>query len=236
MKYILPSNRRLSALTKYLVQLSISFGPRDLNKRVDTTKPLDGNEGLGKIINGRVQQPPEPAFKRLHILYIIHDVLSRLYTDYDFDDPERSALIEDLQPRVCTLAELAACHCCEKGTKTTPMVMDLVELWATRGIFTPEQITQTRDNILLADGSEWRSLESNLRRQDGGNRADKQRREHMMKYAGCLPARHGVIDNPDAPWHELPAANAFSVIRDIGFPTKEWYLDPGGERVEGGRK
>ena len=43
--------------------------------RVDTTKPGDENEGLGKIVNGKVQQPPEPAFKRLHLLYLIHDLL-----------------------------------------------------------------------------------------------------------------------------------------------------------------
>lgn len=218
---------------KYLVLLSKSFGPRNLDKRIDTTKPLDGNEGLGKIVNGRVQQPPQPAFKRLHILYFVHDALCYINNHFENDVVFKRATLEQFRPKVSTLAELAACRCSDKGTKTTPMVLDVLEFWNNNDVFTPERIEQMRDNILLADGSDWDSLVKNLA-VDGGNRADEQNKLHKEWNKWRLPDRHGVIDDPTAPWHELPAANGLYMMRTRGYPLRANVFPQGGFQLQNG--
>ena len=87
--------------------------------RVDTTKTDDENEGLDRIVNGKVQQPPEPAFKRLHLLYILHDVLMHQHSHRHlrYGNEETSEQIAVLVGR---LAELTVCGCGGKTSQYLP--------------------------------------------------------------------------------------------------------------------
>lgn len=211
---------------KYLVVLSKSFDPRDPDVRVDTTKPNDENEGLGKIVNGKVQQPPEPAFKRLHILYLLHDLLVYVHhhrSNHGFP----SDLTERLYSDVSVLAELAVCGCEGSAARTCPMILDLSSLWERSHLFPSTQISQLRERIQQADGSTWHFTLSKLAKEEE-TKADLARQHQDSTTKWILPAQHGVIDDPTAPWHELPAANGLYLRRKHGYPLRASALPQGG--------
>ena len=219
------------------MQLSRSFAPRDLEARVDTTKPGDENEGLGKIVNGKVQQPPDPAYKRLHLLFIIHDVLSYLKSHPARHTPGAQAgvsaeSLDVLQPSVSTLAELAACG---KGgaVNTRDAVLDLLAFWRASQVFSAAQLDRMHEKVLLADSSEWSSLLLRL----SSNGESNPREQTSLLEGGSkwtLPDRHGVIDDPVAPWHELPAANGLYIKRTRGYPIRSSAIAQGGFRLRDG--
>lgn len=217
---------------KYLGLLSMSFGPKNLDKLVDTTKPLDGNVGLGRIVKGRVQQPPEPAFKRLHILYIVHDVFC--YMMHHVKNAQQQ-IREQMRWKASTLMELAVCHCCGKRGKVTPKVKELLDVWEKKDIFDSVTCARQRDNISLATETEWDTLVGNLRH-DGGNRLDQQRKELQEWRKNNLPLSHGIPDDPGAPWHELPAANGLYMLRTQGYPLSAMKMPPQGYLIDGGGK
>ena len=233
---ILASSARTEALAKYLVTLSRSFCPRDSAARVDTTKPGDENEGLGKIVNGKVQQPPDPAFKRLHILYIVHDVLSYAHSHTTDSRRDRHAqisqkILQQLQPSVCVLAELAACHSGSKAGNVCSIVLDVLSFWRKNQIFTSGQLDEMREKVSAADGLEWDTL---LNRLTSDEQEQKSQIEDGTKWV--LPVRHGVNSDSTAPWHELPAANGLYLKRTRGYPLRIIALPQGGFRLRGGGK
>ena len=218
---------------KYLVTLSKSFYPRDTEARVDTTKPGDDNEGLGKIVNGKVQQPPEPAFKRLHVLYVVHDVLSYVQRHGQSGQNYYTDSLEQLRHDMCILAELATCGCGGKSVRTAPLVMDLLAFWRSSKGLTSDQTNQMHDRILQADGTEWESMLTKLTRNEESKVSDMRRqREDEVKWV--LPDRHGVINDPTAPWHELPAANGLYLKRTRGYPLRASAIPPGGVSLRNG--
>ena len=225
------SQARTTAFAKYLITLSKSFCPRDLDVRLDTTKPGDENEGLGKIVNGKVQQQPEPAFKRLHILYLVHDVLSYIHNHLEVSGhsvryyPRET--LEIVRPDVCTLAELAVCGCDGKAAKTAPMVMDLLAFWREHDFFTTEQMNSIRDRVLSADETEWDMMQERLKRTEESKASTQDNQSHDgVKW--IVPRQHGVIDDPAAPWHELPAANGLYMKRTRGYPLRASTFPAGG--------
>lgn len=237
-KTVLPSRTRTAALAKYLVTLSKSCPPRDADAKVDTTKPGDENEGLGKIINGKFPQPPEPAFRRLHILYILHDVLVFIHhhlarSRHSYESSIGRVALDQLRPAISTLAELAACGCSGKASKSCPYVLDLITFWKTMQIFPPNDLDDLRDRVLLADTADWDSTLSKLAAEDAG-RVEQQRKDEENESQWILPDRHGVINDPTAPWHELPAANGLYMKRTRGYPLRAGAFPQGGFSLKNG--
>ena len=225
---------------KYLMTLSKSCTPRDSDVRVDTTKPGDEHEGLGKIVNGKVQQPPEPAFKRLHILYLVHDLLVFVRNHRNNRDSQgqdnSNQLIDQLYPDVCALAELAACGCDGKAARTCPIVLDLLVFWKSYQIFAPDQLDDMRSKVLRADEMDWDSMLTKLAKAEE-SKADTHRRRQEDEAKWILPERHGVINDPTAPWHELPAANGLYLRRKHGYPLRASAIPVGGMYLQhGGRE
>jgi hypothetical protein len=217
---------------KYLVTLSKSFIPSDLDARVDSTKPTDENEGLGKVVNGKVQQPPEPAFKRLHILYLVHDLL--VYIHYhESHHGDHQDLKEQLYHEIGVLAELAACGCDGNAARTYPMILDLLSLWEQSRIVPSTQIEQLRARVVQADGAGWTSTLSKLAKAEE-SRVDFDRKQADDGAKWVLPQRHGVIDDPTAPWHELPAANGLYLRRKHGYPLRASAIPAGGLPIRNG--
>lgn len=201
---------------------------------MDTTKPGDENEGLGKIIDGRVQQPPEPAFKRLHLLYILHDVLLHYHIHRnDYDSPELWATLDRMQPDIARLAELAACGCGGKSSSTCQEILQLLTHWEHTVMFSTEQINEMRDNVRAADGVEWATAINKLAAREERT-ADQERRRREDETKWMIPDRHGVHNDPAAPWHELPAANGLYLKRTAGSPLFAGDLPPGGIKVQKG--
>ena len=219
-----------------MVTLSKSFCPRDPDVRVDTTKPGDENEGLGKIVNGKVQQQPQAAFKRLHILYLAHEVLC--YVQRHASIPGHVDTLEQLRPDVHTLVELAVCGCDGKAAKTCTAVMDLLAFWKDHQIFTSQQIDDLRDSVLLADETDWDTMMSRIAKADESKAVDRKiKGDDGVKW--IFPDRHGAPNDPVAPWHELPAANGLYMKRTRGYPLRASsfpqggiYLRNGGEKAD----
>ena len=222
---------------KYLITLSKSFSPRDPDVRVDTTKPGDEHEGLGKIVNGKVQQPPEPAFKRLHVLYLVHDLLVHVRNHRSGRDSDGQSyakqLIDHLYPDVCALAEIAACGCDGKAARTCPMVLELLSFWKSGQIFAPNQIEDMRTRVLQGDGTEWNAMLAKLAKAEE-RKVDTHRKRQEDEVKWILPERHGVINDPTAPWHELPAANGLYLRRKHGYPLRASAIPAGGIYLQNG--
>lgn len=214
--------------------LSKIFAPRDLDVRVDTNKQSDENEGLGNIVDGKVQQPPEPAFKRLHILYLVHDLLMHSQSHARSNGGrEQASSLAPLLAVVETLAQLAVCGCGGKAANTCHVVLDLISFWEGAGLFSAQRVEQLRRTVHSADGLNWETALDRLARSDE-SRVGNERRQREDDTKWILPDRHGVLGDYTAPWHELPAANGLYLKRTRGYPLRANALPPGGAWVQNG--
>ena len=205
---------------------------------MDTSKPGDDNEGLGNVGSSKVQQPPEPAFKRLYLLYIVHDILvfvhnhSRNHEDFG-QRSFRADALEQLRPAIITLAVLAACGCNGSAAKTYSAVLEVLAFWKTQQIFPTYQLGHMHDRVLAADSTEWDSMLRELTAEEENKAND----EKKLKQDGTkwrLPERHSVVNDPTAPWHELPAANGLYMKRTRGYPLRANALPFGGFQLRNG--
>ena len=198
-----------------------------------------------------MRKPPQPAAKRLHIFYIAAHTLSSLHStrsdprdvmhfrqhDHNIID----ALLRKWTPRISTLAELAACKCSKGGVDMTPRILHAVErlhgalnvLATNAEVF---DLTAFRERVLRAQRTPWPELIEALSATGGSGTATtldserlrlaEARRPHVSK------ERHGVIDDPSAPWHELPATNGLYMLRTRGYPLRAAAFPPGGFGME----
>ena len=237
-EYILSSSTRISALSKYLIVLSKSCEPKDAGAKVDTTKPSDENEGLSNAVGGKAQQPPTPAFRRLHLLYIVHDVLIHVRNHVSNDPrlaqrPQTSATLEQLYPVASTLAELAACGSGNNATSLSAPVLDVLMFWKQSQIFRANQVDEVRLKVSAAESAEWDSLLSKVHA-NSSNENGQSTRNEADEVNWRLPDRHGVVYDPSAPWHELPAANGLYMKRTRGYPLRAMAFEQGGFRIQSG--
>jgi len=219
-------------LCQLLFAISKSFEPRDPGRRVDTTRPEDSNAGLGKIVAGMVQQPPQPHFKRLHILYIASDVLTTLHyrnLDSRAPNPESVAVIERYLP---LLAGLATFRGHSKYAPNYPDTLSLLLIWLNNSILSESQLAEIHAKTLQASTSTltWPTFLA------GVNSEETQITQTLAREAETanlgLPKTHGVPHDPTAPWHELPAANGLFMKRTRGYPLKAAALPQGGYEVK----
>jgi hypothetical protein len=217
---------------KYLVALSKSFAPRDPTARVDTTKPLDDNEGLGKIINGKVQQPPQPAFKRLHVLYLIHDLLMYGHSHrHEHSQHDYQNSLQILRPEAVKLVSLTVCGCIgNQVSKTRDLVFKLVNIWSAGELFSSNEIEELLSAINTFADLDWEPALAKLSGLESQSAANA--RQNNFKWV--IPTKHGLPGDPSAPWHELPAANGLWMKRTAGFPLVGELLPAGGVRLRGG--
>ncbi len=195
--------------------------------------PGDENEGLGKIVDGKVQQPPEPAFKRLHLLYLVHDVLMHYHSHRLSSGVQGSSeAIEQLRPDVSKLCELAVCGCGgdTRTTSTYQPVLELLGFWEKSGLFSTSSTDQMRNAVRSADAKDWDTVLDKVAR-DNEN-GQKVLDDDATKW--ILPTHHGVPSDPTAPWHELPAANGLYLKRTKGYPLLAGALPPRGFPVSSG--
>ena len=142
-------------------------------------------------------------------------------------------LFERIWPGIRTLAELAVCGCSGRAAKTCPMVLDLITFWKKHQIFAAEQLDSLRDRVLPANDASWDDTLENLAANEE-NRTNGQRKQLQDDTRWVLPESHGVIGDPTAPWHELPAANGLLIKRTRGYPLRATALPPGGFRLRNG--
>ncbi|OTB05218.1 hypothetical protein M426DRAFT_72954 [Hypoxylon sp. CI-4A] len=174
-KNLVQSPTRIAALVKYLTALAKSFSQ--------------------DIAASRRVREPSSKRKRLHILYILNDVL------YHTHVRDRNVhFAEKLEPALPDLVRVAAAF--RNSPKHTKKVSDLIELWDEKGYFSKTIIQKLRNAVKEAPES--------ISKADapiGGTSATGTKSSKDAPF--IMPAFHGDVT---VPWYDLPAANWLPAI------------------------
>nr|POE72808.1 uncharacterized protein CFP56_30747 [Quercus suber] len=232
------STERIQVLCKYLLALSKSFVPREPTELVPTDAKDQGFDGLGKIVKGKLQQPPQQAFRCLHLLYIVHDLLLWFF-EHSFDTqeiiPARAAIIDAIKIRIPALVGLAAFRGSPDCASTFELVVDILMIWEERGVFDMDFLQSLESTASMAhtESKGWHVLLEYLL-PDAALYDLTLKVEKESEWV--VPLRHGLPGDPQAPWHELPAANGLHMRRTYGHPLQPRAFPIGGYNLEDGGK
>ncbi|KAI9659782.1 MAG: hypothetical protein M1829_006544 [Trizodia sp. TS-e1964] len=181
---VTPSSARITAFGKYLFNLSKSYDSLS-------------QKGASPAATSK----PSTKRKRLHMLYLINDLLHHTKsqgTTY----PEIASLTSKLQPSLVDLFTAVASFLnCPKHQKK---IVELLSIWEENAYYSKSYIEKLRETVQNAASHGSPSL---------GNKGDKQHSGHdgiasteiLKKDAPfVVPASHG---DPYTPYYDLPAAN-----------------------------
>ncbi|KAM0813821.1 hypothetical protein AB5N19_13820 [Seiridium cardinale] len=177
LNHVVQSTNRVAALGKYLTALAHSFN-------VDIAATRQAHE-------------PSSKRKRLHILYVLNDLLYHICVRQREDG--FSSQLESFLPALAQSA--AAFPDCPRHAKK---VADLVDLWGEQGYFSKAFIVQLQDAIRDAP-----TLDPSLVANGSTPRATITGGKISKDAPFIMPAMHGDVT---APWYDLPAANWLPVI------------------------
>ncbi|KAI0118513.1 hypothetical protein F4776DRAFT_634433 [Hypoxylon sp. NC0597] len=175
LKTLAQSPARITALGKYMTALAKSF-PQD-------------------VAASRKTREPSSKRKRLHILYILNDVLYHAYVR-----DENPGFAEKLESFMPDLFRLAAAFL--NSPKHTKKVQDLVALWSENRYFSEAFIQKLQAIIQDAPNSV-----SDVDAPADGALATGTKSTKDAPF--IMPAIHGDVT---ASWYDLPAANWLPVI------------------------
>ncbi|KAI0021881.1 hypothetical protein F4780DRAFT_778155 [Xylariomycetidae sp. FL0641] len=172
------SAARVAALGKYLLALATSF--------------------TADIAATRQAREPSSKRKRLHILYILNDVLYHAHIR-DKDD----TLSVNLQPFVPGLVQRAAAF--PKSPKHHKKIQDLLDYWDEKRLFPQDFIGKLRTTAREAPHTQDSVSSANGAANGASTSASKNPKDAPF----VMPAMHG---DENTPWYDLPAANWLPVI------------------------
>ena len=230
----------MAALTKYLLTLSKSLAPRSTGSTTETVRSKEDYEGLGRTRDGNLEQPPNAAFKRLHILFIVHDVLSFVAVksrDGQHNNRIRcdGAAWESLKTHAGLLAQLAACmeNKSRHDRTTLSSVRSILHVWQKLNIFDAATCSSMKSKCEEAGTISWTDLQQKFEADEAQVLLDEQRRrEEATKW--ILPMQHHLPYDNATPWHDLPATNALFQKRTQGYPLQAASLPRGGYHFRNG--
>ncbi|KAI2608535.1 uncharacterized protein GGS25DRAFT_490728 [Hypoxylon fragiforme] len=175
LKNLVQSPARVVALGKYLTALSKSFS-------------LD-------VAASRQAREPSAKRKRLHILYVLSDVL--YHVNVRIGD---SSFAQKLEPYLPDLVRAAAAF--PNSPKQSKKVLGLVDFWSENGFF-PQAFTQKLTTII-------HEAPNSIPKSDAPIDAATATASKSAKDAPfIMPAMHGDVA---VSWYDLPAANWLPVI------------------------
>ena len=187
-----------------------------------------------------ISQRPEPKLKRLYLVNIMHDVLVNernyfILSDRHAEGSVRQRNVEQLRSPLEALLELAACGSDGAEVQTVPRLLTMTEIWQNKHVFTQEQAEQMQKRVLMAKGVSWQATLAKLAAEEASSKSEEIY-PSSDETIGLLPERHGVHDNSNAPWHQLPAANGLYMKRKYGYPLRAKAMPKGGFKVPNGGK
>ncbi|RYP11775.1 hypothetical protein DL765_007617 [Monosporascus sp. GIB2] len=178
LKHLVHSPARVAALGKYLTALAKSFS--------------------ATLAASRQAREPSSKRKRLHVLYLLNDVLYHaVVRDRDSSFPAK------VEPFLPDLTQTAAAF--SNSPKHAKKVHDLVGLWEENRYFAPGFVEKLRTVAKEAPKLEELKSASNGTADGNGAAASKSSKNAPF----IMPAMHG---DAAAPWYDLPAANWLPVI------------------------
>ncbi|KAI1849405.1 hypothetical protein JX266_004900 [Neoarthrinium moseri] len=176
LSHVVQSAARVSALGKYLTALSASFNV--------------------EVAASRQAREPSSKRKRLHILYVLNDVLYHTCVRQRTD-----TLSSQLEPSLPALVRHAAVFAnCPKHSKK---VSDLVRLWGEKNYFSTSFISKLQDIVLEAPSSD--PTGANELPSNGASAGPRSSRDTPF----IMPSMHG---DATVPWYDLPAGNWLPLI------------------------
>lgn len=178
LQHLTPSRTRTAPLAKYLLAYTNSFHAR---------QPGDVQKQVG----------PSAKRRRLHILYLLNDVLHHVKSR-----THNEAFFSDIEPHLPALFRSAASF--ENAPKHEKKLHDLVQIWQDSAYFSDTILDQLRAAIV--EGPKAQLPHSN-----GANPARKATLASSTSRDApfMLPSMHG---DASTPWYDLPAANWLPVI------------------------
>ncbi|KAK0635229.1 hypothetical protein B0T17DRAFT_485227, partial [Bombardia bombarda] len=184
---LVPSSTRIAPFCKYLVALVRSFGADATTAR--RASPLPDSDGGAK--------EPSAKRKRLHVLYILNDIL--YHVKFRDHDDSFAAKLEAALPSLVRSAS-SFINCPKHITK----IQDLVALWEENRYFSGDFINQLRA-ILDESPLPGKTDEDAAREKNAANAVSKASKAAPF----IMPAMHG---DPSMPWYDLPAGNWLSAL------------------------
>ncbi|KAI1259410.1 hypothetical protein F5Y18DRAFT_433348 [Xylariaceae sp. FL1019] len=173
-----PSPARVAALGKYLVALANSYSP--------------------DLAASRAARDTSAKRKRLHLLYVLNDVLYQVHTR-----GQDRGFATNLEATLPSLFQSAAAF--ENSPKHTKKLYTLLDIWDENKFYSPEFTRKLRKAI--QEGP--RARDSTIQGYGFANGSAESTAKSAKDAPWALPTMHGDVT---APWYDLPAANWLPVI------------------------
>ncbi|KAI0598182.1 hypothetical protein F4775DRAFT_556894 [Biscogniauxia sp. FL1348] len=172
------SPARIAALAKYLTALANSFS--------------------ADITASRQAREPSSKRKRLHILYILNDLLYHVHTRQ-----KTPGFAVQLEATISDIVRSAAAFA--NYPKHANKIQELLKIWDENGYFSPDFISKLRTIAQEAPKSQDATAKANGTANGSTATAVKPSRDAPF----IMPAMHG---DETVAWYDLPAANWLPVI------------------------
>ncbi|KAG9228787.1 hypothetical protein BJ875DRAFT_223951 [Amylocarpus encephaloides] len=177
---VVQSTARCTALGKYLTALTRSFIG---SSRTD----------------GSPKREPSPKRKRLHLLYLLNDLL--YHAKYRSND---ASICSKVQPILVNLFGSAASF--KARPKHQRKILNLLDIWEDKGYYSSEYIAKLRE--ASKNGAEAGGFAQ--AEEVASVALDSASTTKLAKSAPfVMPAVHG---DPSTPWYDLPAGNLMPVV------------------------
>ncbi|KXT00421.1 hypothetical protein AC579_7009 [Pseudocercospora musae] len=264
-KYIIcHSNMHLAIKTfcKYMTDMATAYHP--MQEGFTLLEPMDDKfeqyRGLGVTATGEHVQRPYTSMQRLHMLYVVHDVMATLrgWIRDKTDAPAELHVehfvgaVKAFKSHVPTLVAFVAARNLFPADNALQRLNKLIRQWEKMAWFDEDELVEVRKVVDTAKDTDHKDLVKQYRQDNQRRFADKTAQPNTSDSAALitsnnekpdddpnpivLPKRHGVKDNPEAPWHMLPAANGLYMKNTRGYPLKAAAFPKGGYEVENGGK
>ncbi|OAA66957.1 hypothetical protein SPI_01533 [Niveomyces insectorum RCEF 264] len=192
LQHVVVSSARTAALGKYLAALANSLTPAVAATEITSSADRPGS---------RSNKPTSARRKRLHLLYLVNDVLFHT----TFREPN-TAFRTSLAPYLLPLVQSAASFA--RAPKQQRKIRSLLDLWADKGYLDEAALTKLRAAAdagpVLAEKKKQDELQQQNQQNDVAGRLLPAKEAPFV-----LPALHG---DPATPWYDLPAATWLAVL------------------------
>ncbi|KEF54765.1 uncharacterized protein A1O9_09207 [Exophiala aquamarina CBS 119918] len=132
--------------------------------------------------------------QRLHILYLVHDLLHHSkYHNQNVSTEE--TVIQSLRPILCDLFQLAAS---QRKSKVKRRLIGLIDIWDKEKYFTKEQLLAFQNSLSASPETSGSPLQPPSKSENVS-----------LDLPYNIPSTHG---DPSLPFYELPAANLMHLI------------------------
>lgn len=233
--HILPYAHARAGLLLYITALAKACKPRPANTIITHattgTYELEGLQRTDDKYN-----VPSSAFKRLHALYLAHNLLFavRNSTASSLPPPYKSANMSDIEQDLLALinrlVRLASCRGLALSDNVGSSIMKLLDYYLDQDGIDQTVVTSLRGLAERCDEREWEQALDEVDALADQKALDDQRAAAAASQ-WVLPKQHGVRDEP---WYELPAANGLYMKRTRGYPLRAAAFPQGGYFINSG--